>query len=200
MPWKNLGETAVKTSADITTLLDRLQHGDAQAESQLVNRIYDEVLVVASRELAGERVDHTWQTADLAHEALRKLIDQQTLQQAPNRRFLFFAAAKAARQLLVDHARRHGAQKRGAGHRRVVLDDVDPYGGDERIDYVDLDEALNELRSIDHRRYEVVHLRFFLRRTNEQVAQDLGISLSTVESDWRAARAWLQLRLQGPHA
>ena len=158
--------------------------------------VYDELCRVAHRHLEREEEGHTLSTTALVHEVYLRLKDHGT--GAFNDRTHFFAmAARAMRRILVDHARRHHAAKRGDGARRVPLESVERLAGDglaveERAELlVALDEALVRLAALDARQARVVELRFFGGLTEEETAETLGIGLRTVKRDWAKARSWL---------
>jgi RNA polymerase sigma factor (TIGR02999 family) len=158
--------------------------------------VYDELRRVAHRHLEREADGHTLSTTALVHEVYLRLKDRGT--EAFNDRVHFFAiAARSMRRILVDHARRHHAAKRGDGARRVALESVEQLAADglaveERAELlVSLDEALVRLAALDARQAQVVELRFFGGLTEEETAATLGIGLRTVKRDWAKARSWL---------
>jgi RNA polymerase sigma factor (TIGR02999 family) len=158
--------------------------------------VYEELRLVAHRRLEREAEGHTLSTTALVHEVYLRLSNQPG--DAFNDRTHFFAmAARAMRRILVDHARRHHAVKRGDGARRVPLDSVDGLAVaglavEERAELlVALDEALVRLAALDARQAQVVELRFFGGLTEEETAQALGIGLRTAKRDWAKARSWL---------
>lgn len=183
--------------ADVTTLLDEIRAGNEQARHQLVERIYQELHQVAVMLMRDERPDHTLQPTALLHEALARLLDADVLGQAPNREYVFGAAARAMREVLVDHARHRNRQKRGGNRRPLPLDAVLVYFEQQNLDVEALHEALNRLATFHERQSNVVTLRFFGGFTVPEIAGQLGVSVSTVESDYRIARAWLRRQLQG---
>jgi RNA polymerase sigma factor (TIGR02999 family) len=158
--------------------------------------VYEELRRVAHRHLEREAAGHTLSTTALVHEAYLRLRDQGS--SAFNDRVHFFAmAARAMRRILVDHARRHQAAKRGSGARRVSLESVEELGAgaldvEERAElFVALDEALVRLAEFDSRQAQVVELRFFGGLTEDETAEALGIGLRTAKRDWAKARSWL---------
>jgi RNA polymerase sigma factor (TIGR02999 family) len=159
--------------------------------------VYDELRGIAAQFVLDEDAAQTLQPTALVHEAYLRLDSGGTLGSAPNRRFFFAAAARAMRQVLVDHARRRHTEKRGEGWRRVPLDAVLDYFERENLDVVALHEALDELAALDERQSNVVVLRFFGGFTVAEVANQLDMSVSTVESDFRLARAWLHRQIKG---
>jgi RNA polymerase sigma factor (TIGR02999 family) len=145
--------------------------------------------------MRGERRHHTLQPTDLAHEALVRLLGSDV--QMENRKEFFASAARLMREILVEHARRRGAAKRGGGWQRVPLDDVADYFEECNLDVLAVKEALERLATFSERQSQVITLRFFARFTVEEIATLLGVSVSTVESDSRIAKAWLHSQLGG---
>lgn len=152
--------------------------------------VYDELKRMAHAQLARERGPHTLQTTALVHEAYLKLVDATRIS-SRGRAFFFAAAARAMRQVLVDHARRVGAQKRGGGRIAQTLDDnvgrIDAFAAE----LLDLHDALDRLATHDPRAARVVECRHFGGLTVDETAEALGVSARTVKSDWALARAWL---------
>ncbi len=174
-----------------TTLLEEATGaGAGDTLDRLVPLVYDQLRAIASRRLAGERPDHTLQTTALVHEAYLKLVDD-TRVTRQGRAYFFAAAARAMRQVLVEHARRRSAAKRGGGVAVVSLGSVQMAGGMYAAEILDLDAALNGLARISPRHARVVECRFFGGLTVEETADALDISARTVKRDWALARAWL---------
>src|SRR5262249_53890441 len=123
-----------------------------------------------------------------------KLIDQ-TRAEWNDRNHFFAVAATAMRQILVNHALAQNAAKRGGGRERIALDDAVSLKDGTDVDMLALDEALKRLGAADDRKHRIVELRFFAGLTMDEIAEVLGVSKTTVESDWRAARAWLNVEL-----
>jgi RNA polymerase sigma factor (TIGR02999 family) len=182
---------------EVTTLLEAIRDGDPQAPDRLVEAVYAEFHRMAAGLMARERRDHTLQPTALLHEALVQLFDADVLRKAPNRAYLFGAAARAMREVLAAHARRRAADKRGGDRQRVPLDAVLDYLEEQRLDVLALHEALERLATFHERQSHVVTLRFFAGCTVAEVADQLGVSVATVESDFRIARAWLRRQLAG---
>jgi RNA polymerase sigma-70 factor, ECF subfamily len=180
-----------------TTLLDTAGAADAPELESLVPLIYDELRVMAQRQLARESRNVTLQTTELVHEAYVRLVDDTRVTRR-GRAYFFGAAARAMRQVLIESARRRGAAKRGGGAPLVTLDDelagVDAYAAE----LLDLDRALGELERESPRQARVVECRYFGGLSVEETAESLGVSPRTVKSDWAMARAWLYAALQGP--
>jgi RNA polymerase sigma factor (TIGR02999 family) len=182
---------------ELTAILDEVRAGSLEARDRLVRAIYGELRRMASGLMRHERPGHTLQPSALVHEALIRLLSDETAADVPSRRYLFAAAAQAMRQVLVDHARRRGARKR-EGHRvRVPLDQVLASLDERGVDVIALHEALELLAQAHPRQAQVVDLRYFGGLSVPEVAATLEVSDTTVESDWRFARAWLKGRLGG---
>lgn len=175
---------------DITRLLNAADSGDALAASRLYDLVYGELKLLAAANMRRESSGHTLQPTALVNEAYLRL--RPTEISWANRRHFFGAAAEAMRRILVDHARRKSAQKRGDGLERVTLADLDVAAPEPEIDVLALDEALTALKAEDPRLEQVVTLRYFAGMSIEQVAEALGLSPATVKRDWTFARAWLQ--------
>ena len=181
--------------AEVTTLLDEIRAGNADAKSQLVELVYAELHGVASGLMRRERAGHTLQPTALVHEACLRLLTPEVLNLAPNRAYFFAAAARAMRQVLVDHARRRGAGKRTGTQEPVPLDQILDRFAAQNLDLLAVHEALTELSALHERQSRVVELRFFGGYTVEEIAEQLAVSVATVESDFRKARAYLRSRL-----
>ncbi|MEM7308012.1 MAG: ECF-type sigma factor [Planctomycetota bacterium] len=153
--------------------------------------LYDVLRGIAQRYMGRQRRGHTLQPTALVHEAYVKLRNQSNGVWEERVRFLS-AAARAMRQVLVDHARRHAAATRGGGDRPLSLVDEVALTSRDELDFLQLDAALSRLESLDRRKYRVVELRFFGGLSVAECARALGVSVSTVEGDWRFARAWLR--------
>jgi RNA polymerase sigma factor (TIGR02999 family) len=176
--------------SDFTVMLKQIESGDAQAASQLLPLVYEELRLLAAHKMAREHPGQTLQATALVHEAwLRLGGDQQAAWQ--NRAHFFAAAAEAMRRILVENARRKLRQKRGGQMERVELETLDIPSPMPDEELLALDEALNRLSQVNERAGQVVKLCFFAGLTQEQAAQELELSVATVERDWAFARAWL---------
>lgn len=174
-----------------TRLLIDWSRGDTEAADRLMPLVYDELRQLARSYLRRERPDHTLQATGLVHEAYLRLVDQ-TKTGWKNRAHFLGVAAQVMRRILVDHARRHRAEKRGGGWERLPLDDEEVASeGVRSVNLSALDDALEDLAKFDARQSRVVELRFFGGLTNEEVGEVLEISPRTVKREWRMARAWL---------
>ena len=189
-----MGEQADR---DLTQILLDIEEGKGdpgRAADELYQAAYDELRRIAHGAMRRERRNHTLQPTALVHEAYLKLVDQ-TRSNWQSRAHFFGVAGNAMRQVLVDHARRHRAAKRGGGWARVSLDDnlADPDGLSGEI--LDLHEALEKLVAQDERAARVVELRVFAGLAAREAAHVLGVSKRTVDDDWRVARMWLSHEL-----
>lgn len=179
--------------SEVTRLLQEFQRGNPDAAERLMPLVYDELRRLASSFMRRERSDHTLQPTALVHEAYMRLVDQRSVEWRDRSHFLAIAA-QAMRRILVDHARRRGAEKRGGGNRVTLQESMAVSEGQE-VDVLALEEALHELETLDERQVRVVELRFFGGLTVEETAEALGVSAPTVVRDWRHAKAWLRRRL-----
>jgi RNA polymerase sigma factor (TIGR02999 family) len=159
------------------------------ARDELVVHVYDELRRLAASYLRRERADHTLQPTALVHEAYMRLAAQEGVDWR-NREHFIGVAAEMMRRVLVDHARRHRRDKRGGG-LRLPLTEADGFSEGEAEDMVALDEALRRLARRHPQKSRVVELRFFGGLSIEETARILEVSDSTVERDWKFARAWL---------
>ncbi|HEU4891165.1 MAG TPA: sigma-70 family RNA polymerase sigma factor [Vicinamibacterales bacterium] len=179
---------------EITELLLSWRQGDAAALDRLIPIVYDELRRVARRRLRGESPGHALQSTALVHEVYLRLVDvdRMTLK---NRAHFFALAATLMRQILVDHARRQHADKRGGRATFVSLDGAPPVTLPSSVDVLALDEALRALSSIDDRQCRIVELRFFAGLNIDEAAEAIGVSPATVEREWALAKAWLYRQL-----
>jgi RNA polymerase sigma factor (TIGR02999 family) len=180
------------TSSRITVLLQRSREGDKDALESVLPLLYRELRRIAAGQLARERAGHTLQPTALVHEAYLRLVDQEQRDWVDRGHFLALAAT-AMRRVLVHHAERRAAAKRGGDLRRVTL--PAELAGEDLPDMIALDRALERLAAIDPRGAQVVELRFFGGLSNEEAAGVLGLSSRTVEREWRVTRAWLRREL-----
>jgi RNA polymerase sigma factor (TIGR02999 family) len=179
---------------DVTGLLLSWCQGDAAALERLLPLVYDELRRVARRHLQRESPGHALQATALVHEVYLRLVDVDRLT-LTSRTHFYAVAARLMRQILVDHARRQQADKRGGGSTMLSLDEVSPVAQPASVDVLALDQALEALSSIDSRQCQVVELRFFAGLNIDETADALGISPATVEREWAVAKAWLFRRL-----
>jgi RNA polymerase sigma-70 factor, ECF subfamily len=176
-------------NADVTALLVRWSNGEDVARDQLIEVVYRELHRLARGYLQRERRGHSLAPTGLVHEAYLRLVDQHAVQWQSRAHF-FAIAAHVMRRVLVDHARAHGAAKRGGG-AVVPLEDVDAATAAPEVDLLALDSALDKLGALDPRQKQIVELRFFGGLTVEETAAVLDVAAITVKRDWALARAWL---------
>ena len=181
-------------SHDVTEMLAAVSSGREGAVDELLPVVYDELREIAERSLRHERSDHTLQATALVHEAYLKLVRQQGLTWK-NRAHFLAVAARAARQILIDHARGLKRRKRGGERGRDPLEHVSVAAPERGIDLVALDEALLRLTENSPRKGRVVEMRYFSGASTDEIAEVLGVTTRTVERDWRFARAWLYREL-----
>lgn len=181
---------------EFTGLLAAWRGGDLAARDRLVALVYPELRAIARRQLANERGDHTLQPTALANEAYMRLSRLDRIDWQDRLHFVRMAS-RLMREILVDHARRHGAGKRDGGER-VPITQVDVAAPVGDIDMLALDGALDRLAAIDPARAQLVELRYFGGLTIEETAEALAISPATAKRHWQAARAWLFEALSEP--
>ena len=194
-----MAQASSHSSQTVSLLLAKWRSGDEEALQALIPLVYKDLRVLAHRYLRNERSSHTMQSTDLVHEAYLRMAAQNPID-AKNRTHFIAIAARIMRQILVDYARSHRAAKRGAALRVTLNSAIAPPVA-RTTDLVALDDALLELARIDEQQSRVVELRFFGGLTNEEAAEVLGVSLSTVRRDWNVAKAWLTRQMKkGSHA
>lgn len=183
----------------VTELLARLSGGDDSAFDRLFPLVYAQLRESAQRVLRGERLGHTLQPTALVHEAYLKLAGSGPLPVQDRAQF-HAVAARAMRQVLVDHARRRQATKRGGGAAPVSLPEGDNVaaGGMAADELVALSDALDRLSGVNPRLRTVVEMRYFAGLEEREIAELLGVTTRTVERDWAKARAWLYREVYGP--
>ena len=174
----------------ITEALNSMAQGDRSAIDRIVPVVYREMKRLAASYLKAERSGHTLQPTALAHEAYLRLLGGNT-PHWQNRAHFMAVAARAMREILVDHARRRKAQKRGGGQAVTVLSESLQVSGSRPIAFDDLDQALVDLARLSERQAQVVELRYFGGLTIEETGEVLEISPATVKREWTLARAWL---------
>jgi RNA polymerase sigma factor (TIGR02999 family) len=180
---------------DVTRLLQSWSSGDEKALDELIPFVYRELRGLAAAYIRRERRDHTLQPTALVHEAYLRMVGQ-TRVHSPNRVQFFAIAANLMRQILVDHANRHRAAKRGGGNK-VALEEAAGLVQQRGVDLIALDEALDKLAELDPRQSRIVELRYFGGLAEDEIAGVLGVSCTTVKRTWRIARAFLKHQLGG---
>lgn len=181
---------------ELTTILARARAGEDGARGEVIARIYGELRQVAARLMLRERPSHTLSPTAVVHEAVMRLLGEAVFDRSPDRNFLFAAASRAMREILVDHARSRGAARRGGHRERVPLDSLVDYFEAQAIDVSAVNEAIVRLTALDDRQGQAITLRYFGGLTVPEVAQAMGVSVATVERDCRLGRAWLHRELR----
>jgi RNA polymerase sigma factor (TIGR02999 family) len=183
---------------NVTELLLSWGEGDTAALDRLVPLLYDDLRRVARGHLRRERPGHSLQATALVHEVFLRLVDVDRMT-VKSRTHFFALSARLMRQILVDHARRQRASKRGSGATVISLNEAAGAAApSSSVDVLALDEALEALSSFDVRQCRVVELRFFAGLNIPEAADALGVSTATVEREWAMAKAWLHQRLSTP--
>ena len=180
-------------SENLTNLLRAWRQGDRAAFDQIAPVIYDELRRLAAFHLRGERPGHTFGPTELISEAYLRLAGSAQLEFADRAHF-FAIASRSMRQILVDHARRRGAVKRGAGEAPAEFDET-RVSTDRPAQLVALDEALDELAKLDDRKARITELHYFGGLTQEEIAEVCEVHVNTVARDLRLAAAWLRAHL-----
>lgn len=184
-------------SQDLTGLLKQLSDGDKNVVNEIFPLIYAELKRMAGNYLRKERESHTLQPTALVHEAYLKLVDH-TRMNWQNRAHFLGMAATMMRQILIDHARKHRAEKRGGAAENMQLEESIVIVTDERsMDLIMLDEALKSLEKFDKFKSRLVELRYFGGLSVEETAEVLEVSEITVKRHWRLAKAWLAEEMHG---
>lgn len=182
---------------EITQMLIELTDGNTEVVNQILPHIYEELRRLAGSYLRRERPDHTLQPTALVHEAYMKLIDQKQVRWQ-NRAHFFGIAAQVMRRILMDHARKHKAEKRGGEADKLPLEDEILVVSNEKSDeLIALDDALERLAKLDPQKARIVELRYFGGLSIEEAAEVTGVSVPTVNRQWRMAKAWLYGQIAG---
>jgi RNA polymerase sigma-70 factor, ECF subfamily len=191
-----------KAQGEVTRLLEEVAAGNKAAKQELFALVYEELRANARAKMAKERCGHSWRPTELVHEVCVQLMDCQRVFMK-NRAYFFGAAARAMHRLLREHARKRVRRPEGhidpEGH--ILLDEVlAEVESTLKVDLLALSNALDQLKTTGkhgERRFDVVRLRIWGGLTYQEIADDLGVGVATVERDWQAARAWLYGRLKG---
>ena len=187
------GEGPAISPGEVTGLLRAWSKGDLDAAERLLPLVYGELRRLAASQMRRERSNHTLQPTALVHEAYVKLVDQHLAWK--DRGHFFGVAARAMRQVLVDHARRRHAQKRSGG-LEVRMESAELAVAPRALDVLALDQALHRLADLDGRQARLVELRVFAGLTVEEAGKVLGCSAATASRDYRHAEAWLRRQLR----
>jgi RNA polymerase sigma factor (TIGR02999 family) len=182
---------AMNDEEEVTRLLLDWQNGNKEALDRLLPIVYTQLKALASNQLRNERPGHTLQPTALIHEAYVRLV-RQDLPEWKNRAHFFSVSARLMRQILVDHARKHRAAKRGGDHRKVSLEDAVLFSSERSDQLIQIDDALREFEVLDPRKCKVIELRYFAGLEVQEISEALKISLATVKRDLRLGEAWLK--------
>lgn len=185
--------TSKDDAEDVTRLLDEWQRGDTAAYDRLVSVVYDELRRMARGQLRRESLAQSVQPTQLVHEAYMRLVGARIAW--VDRAHFLSVAARVMRRILVEHARRRSANKRGGAQVRVTLSDSTPTPTSDPIDVLMLDAALDRLSTFDARQARAIELCYFAGLTYPEIGQMLGVSEATVDRDLRHGRAWLHREL-----
>jgi RNA polymerase sigma-70 factor, ECF subfamily len=188
--------TGSATAQEVTQLLADWNHGDQAALQKLTPLVYEELRRLAHHYMETQRPDHTLQTTALVHEAYLRLVNQ-SRPSFTNRSHFLAVAAKAMRQILVDHARTARRQRRGAGASKVELEEAALISPEQSDVILNLNDALERLASLDSRAAQGVELRYFGGLSQDEIAEVLKVSTVTVRRDWVFSKAWLYRQLGG---
>ena len=181
---------AAPTSHGVTQLLLDWSRGDQAALNKLLPLVHEELRRLAHHYMRAESPNHTLQTSALVNEAYLRLVDQGDTHWQ-NRAHFFGIAAQVMRHILIDHARAQRRLKRGGDVQHVPLDEAVVMAPERADELIALDEALTQLEEADPRRSKVVELRYFGGLSIEETAEVLKVNPTTINRDWRWARAWL---------
>jgi len=174
----------------ITRLLNELGHGNREAESKLVRQVYHELRLLARLQMSKERPDHTLQPTALVNEVYLRLVKEPIHWE--NRAHFFAVASQVMRRILVDHARKHRARKRGGDAARVPLSGHEIAQDAGILDVLELNELLDRLAAFDPKLAKLVELHYFSGLSHDEIAKVMGVSERTVSRWWTGARAWLR--------
>ncbi|MCA9028642.1 MAG: sigma-70 family RNA polymerase sigma factor [Planctomycetaceae bacterium] len=181
--------------ANVTQILQKNESGYPSVAEQLLPLVYDELRKLAAMKMANERPDHSLEATALVHEAYIRLVNAENVPLWESRGHFFNAAAEAMRRTLVDRARQQKRQKRGAGARRLTLEDNHWVSSTTPEQILSVNDAIERLGSEDPTAAEVVKLRFFAGMSVAEAADALGIHRGTAARHWSYARAWIRADL-----
>jgi RNA polymerase sigma factor (TIGR02999 family) len=181
--------------SDVTRILSAVEAGDPSAADELLPLVYQELRTLAAAKLAHEKPGQTLQATVLVHEAWLRLVGSDADIHWNGRGHFFGAAARAMQRILVENARQKKRLRAGGEYQRVELSESTASVRSSSVDVLAIDEALEKLEQQDHRKAELVRLRFFAGLTLPEAARALGISSSTADNDWAYAKTWLRLEM-----
>jgi len=190
-------EATNKCEQSIEATIQQLETGQTESSEELLRALYTELRKLAASRLRKEMLGQTLQPTALVHEAYLRLIDKDDRQKWSGRGHFFGAASTAMRRILIERARKKRTLRAGGEWQRVKLDEIDDPSMPSTVDLLSLNQALTELAQKSPRKAKLVELRFFAGLSNREAANVLGISTSTADLDWRYARAWLKVAIDG---
>ena len=190
-------EATNKCEQSIEATIQQLETGQTESSEELLRALYTELRKLAASRLRKEMLGQTLQPTALVHEAYLRLIDKDDRQKWSGRGHFFGAASTAMRRILIERARQKRTLRAGGDWQRVRLDEIDDQSMPSTVDLLSLNQALTELAQKSPRKAKLVELRFFAGLSNREAANVLGISTSTADLDWRYARAWLKVAIDG---
>jgi len=190
-------EASINREQNIEATVQQLQTGTMESSEELLQILYTELRKLAASRLRKEMLGQTLQPTALVHEAYLRLIDKDDRQQWNGRGHFFGAASTAMRRILIERARKKKTLRAGGRLQRVQLDEIDNQSLPSTVELLSLNQALTELAQQSPRKAKLVELRFFAGLSNREAARVLGISTSTADLDWRYARAWLKVAIDG---
>ena len=176
--------------SEVTRILNAVRQGDPKAAEDLIPLVYEELRKLAAHKMANEAAGQTLQPTALVHEAWLRLVGNQE-QQWNGRAHFFGAAAEAMRRILIENARRKGAQRHGGGQVKLDIQEIEIATAPKDEELLALSDALEKFAIRDKQKAELVKLRYFVGLTTEEAAQVLGISVPTADRWWNFSRAWL---------
>ena len=180
---------------DLTLLLNRAKNGDDAARADIVRVAYEDLRRVAKAQMNDERQNHTLSSTALVHEMAVRLLEKGDVQAVNRAQFLAYAAT-AMRRVLIDHARTRGAQKRQGNRQQLKLDEALVAASEQSEDFLCINRALEELAKVDPRSSQIVEMRYFGGMSYPEVAAALDVSISTVQREWKTAKAWLLCQIR----
>jgi RNA polymerase sigma factor (TIGR02999 family) len=183
------------SSNEVTQLLQAWGSGDKKALDQLLPIVYAELHHLAAGYMRKESPGHTLQTSALVNEAYIKLVDQKNVRWQ-NRAHFFGIAAQLMRRILVDHARSRARVKRGAGAQKLSLNEATIVTNESAEEFLSLDEALSRLAQMDAQKSRIVEMKIFCGLNTKEIAEVVKVSPSTIEREWRKAKAWLHREIR----
>lgn len=187
--------SGMNNQADITGLLNELSEGSKKAFDKLFPLVYDRLRAIAYRQMEHQPENHTLSKTDLVHEVYLKLIDQKDAKWKDRVHF-YAVASKAMRHILVDHARKKSAQKRGGNESEITfIDEIMTVEHQAEKELIQIDEALDKLAEFDDRMAKIVEYRYFGDMKMDDIAKVLDLSPRTIKRDWATARGWLYKKL-----